>query len=151
MDFERAVEFILKAEGGYVWDEKDPGGETNFGISKRAYPSEDIKNMTRERAKFLYKRDYWDRCKCDDLPDGLRLAVFDAAVNQGVGAAVRVLQACCRVKQDGVIGVGTLSAARSVEMAEYLAARGVRYTQTANFDRFGKGWLTRLFHLALFS
>lgn len=150
MEFDRAVDFVLNAEGGYVWDAKDPGGETNFGISKRAYPDESIREMTRDRAEFLYKRDYWDKCRCDELPADLRLAVFDAAVNQGVSAAIRLLQTCARVKIDGVLGAGTLQAAQKVGLSDYLSARAIRYFATPNFDRFGKGWLNRLFHLALF-
>ena len=62
------IEVVLKSEGGYVNDPHDPGGETNFGISKRAYPSVDIKHLTKEGAIAIYKKDYWDKIKGDDLP-----------------------------------------------------------------------------------
>ncbi|KWT77357.1 glycosyl hydrolase 108 family protein [Candidatus Magnetominusculus xianensis] len=62
-----AVRFVLDAEGGYVNDPDDPGGETKYGISKRAYPSLDIKSLTIEDAKRLYRRDYWGRASCDAL------------------------------------------------------------------------------------
>lgn len=86
-DFDRALDFTLKAEGMYVNDPRDPGGETNFGISKRAYPQLDIKNLTREQAADIYRRDYWQRAGCDSLPWPLSACVFDAAVNCGVGRA----------------------------------------------------------------
>lgn len=66
-NFEKAVAFVLRHEGGYTNDNRDPGGETKFGISKRAYPSLDIKNLTEEQAKVIYRRDYWDRAGCGDL------------------------------------------------------------------------------------
>ncbi len=60
-NFEKAMTFIFKWEGGYVNDGNDPGGETNFGISKRAYPNLDIKNLTKDEAKQIYYRDYWEK------------------------------------------------------------------------------------------
>ena len=65
--FDQCFEKVIGFEGGYTLDPKDPGGETNWGISKRAYPSIDIKNLTREGAKEIYKRDYWDRAQCDKI------------------------------------------------------------------------------------
>lgn len=77
--FDQAVAFVLaeKIEGGYVNDPRDPGGETKFGISKRSYPREDIKALTRDRAITIYKRDYWDKPGCDKLPPKLAVALFD--------------------------------------------------------------------------
>ena len=82
--FDKAYAFTKKWEGGYVFDPDDPGGETKFGISKRAYPNEDITNLTEDRAKELYKRDYWDVLNCDSRDVGLGMAIFDTAVNCGV-------------------------------------------------------------------
>lgn len=89
--FEDDVAFVLEREGGYVADPADPGGETNLGISHKAYPDEDIKNLTRSRAVELYKRDYWIKAGCDTLPEPLALVVFDTAVNMGVGRAKQLL------------------------------------------------------------
>ena len=74
---------IVGIEAGYVADPQDPGGETKYGISKRRYPSEDIPNLTLERAKFLYQRDYWSTQGCDRLEWTQALLVFDCAVNGG--------------------------------------------------------------------
>jgi lysozyme family protein len=90
--FDEIIEVTLEHEGGYVHDPKDLGGETNFGIAKRFYPDVDIKSLTKEDAKDIYKRDYWDKNKIDDLPDNLKYIFFDMCVNQGRGTAVRVLQ-----------------------------------------------------------
>lgn len=82
-NFEVAMAFVRKWEGGYVNDPDDPGGETKYGISKRAYPNEDIKNLTRERAEYLYKRDYWDPLDLDKYPQDKAVVLFNVAVNMG--------------------------------------------------------------------
>jgi len=78
--FEMAINFVLPQEGGYVNDPKDPGGETNFGISKRKYPNVDIKNLTDLGAVAIYRRDYWDRNSLDKFPSPYCVAVFDSYV-----------------------------------------------------------------------
>ena len=104
MNFDRAFEIIIGHEGGYVLDSRDPGGETKYGISKRAYPNEDIKNLTLNRAKELYRRDYWDAVEAESIPDSARLMVFDCAVNCGLTAARKLLQRAVGTKDDGIIG-----------------------------------------------
>ena len=82
-NFDRAFGIVVGLEAGYVDDPADPGRETKYGISKRAYPPEDIPNMTLERAKFLYQRDYWNSHGLDSLEWGKAILVFDCAVNGG--------------------------------------------------------------------
>ncbi len=113
--FDDIIEVTLHHEGGYVHDPKDLGGETNFGIAKRFYPDVDIKNLTKEGAKEIYKKDYWDRNKVDQLPDDLKHIFFDMCVNQGRGTAVKVLQRAINgkggsLKIDGGFGPGTKGA-----------------------------------------
>jgi len=97
--FNRCIGTILQHEGGYVNNPNDPGGETNMGISKRSYPKEDIKNMTIGRAKEIYFRDYWTPCGCENIGDiKLALALFDSAVNCGVGTALKWLIPNCTLK-----------------------------------------------------
>lgn len=145
--FEKAIEFVLSFEGGYVDDPRDPGGETNFGISKRAYPSLDIKNLTRDEAIAIYKRDYWDACKCGQLPSPLALMVFDIAVNQGASTASHLLQEALGVKQDGIIGMVTISTALKANLKDALsklmAARCQRYSTLKNIHLYGRGWFRR--------
>ena len=148
MIFEQAIELVLGHEGGYVNDPKDAGGETNWGISKKSYPDLDIKNLTREQAKSIYKKDYWMKCKCDDLPSELRLIMFDGAVNQGVGFMCKSLQEAAQVQADGVIGPVTLKKVNSIEVKILLSVlaqkREARYKFNPQFARFGNGWMARL-------
>lgn len=81
----------MRFEGGYVNDPADPGGETKYGISKRAYPNVDIRNLTPELAGTIYENDYWGPAGCAQLPPGMALVVFDSAVNCGVQRAVNWL------------------------------------------------------------
>lgn len=144
MNFERAVLFILDEEGGYANDPHDAGGETKFGISNRAYPDLDIKNLSASDAVRIYQRDYWARLRCDELPRGLNLLVFDAAVNQGQPAAAMMLQQAAGVKADGIVGPITLKAAQKVSPQEYAARRMAMYAISKTFSRHGLGWSRRL-------
>lgn len=150
--FGHCVDIVLQHEGGYVHDPRDPGGETRWGISKRAYPSLDIAKLSREDAIEIYRRDYWQPLRCDELPAGVALVVFDSAVNQGVGYAARCLQQALGVAVDRVIGPQTLGAAARVEqhglVREIAARRGVRYGDNPNVGVYGLGWFRRLFDVA---
>lgn len=154
-DLVRALNIVCSdaIEGGYVNDPADPGGETKYGISKRAYPDEDIANLTPERAAEIYRPDYWDAAHCNDLPWPVNLVVFDGAVNQGVFAAKRCLQLALKVTADGVVGPVTLAAAARrdpLELAiDVLSHRALRYAGTSNFDRFGRGWMVRVIRIAM--
>lgn len=112
MTFDEAFRILIGHEGGYVNDPRDPGGETKFGISKRAYPNEDIRNLTIERARAIYYRDYWIRSGCERAPEAMRFDLFDTAVNSGLSRAVRLLQLAAGVEDDGEIGPVTLKALR---------------------------------------
>ena len=148
MNFDQAFAKLIDHEGGYVNDPRDPGGETKYGISKRAYPTVDIASLTLEQAKAIYKRDYWDRAQCDALPPGVAFQLFDTAVNSGIGQAIRFLQRAVGVADDGVMGAMTMSAVRRLD-AESLAARfnGQRLefmTKLSTWDTFGRGWARRI-------
>lgn len=148
MIFDHAFEKVIGHEGGYIADSRDPGGETKYGISKRAYPNEDIKNLTMARAKQIYKRDYWDRCRCDDLPFEVRFDVFDAAVNSGVSQASKWLQRAVGAKPDGIIGNLTIKAAQQIDgMTIAMRINGERLkfmTDLPTWQHFGKGWARRI-------
>jgi len=125
--FDRAFEFVIGHEGVYVSDPHDPGGETKFGISKRAYPHEDIKNLTIEHAREIYLRDYWLAAGCEQVADdAMAILLFDCAVNQGVSRAKQL-------------------AAKAKTPAEFQAERALHYASLNTFERYGRGWMRRLF------
>ena len=153
MDFETALPIILAHEGGATItdDPRDPGGLTKYGICQRSYPDLDIRNLTEADAAAIYRKDYWDRAKCDSLPPHLRLVVFDMAVNMGVGKAILLLQKACGVAQDAVVGPNTIRAAERHPdaLARVCAERVLAYSGMRGFDVFGRGWLRRSFTTAL--
>jgi len=89
--FDQAISFVLQHEGKYSNDPNDPGGETSYGISKRSYPKEDIKNMTKERAIEIYRKNYWEP-HCPKMSYPLDIIYFDTAVNCGPGLAENILK-----------------------------------------------------------
>lgn len=148
--FALAFALILKHEGGYVNDPKDPGGETIYGISKRAHPAAwEDGAPSQDDAEVIYKRDYWDACHCDELPPCLAVLVFDTAVNIGAGRAVKQLQSIVNVPQDGDIGPKTLAAIDTVPpqvLVARVATRRIHYYSRLNtWEMFGKGWTKRVF------
>jgi Glycosyl hydrolase 108 len=93
VSFEASLAFVLSREGGLVDDPADPGGPTNHGITQRVYdawqtshgmPAEPVAAIPPDVVRSIYQQQYWDACKCNDLPDGDALVVFDTAVNLGV-------------------------------------------------------------------
>jgi lysozyme family protein len=143
-----AIKAVLASEGGYVNDPHDPGGETNFGISKRAYPGVDIAHLTQAGAEAIYKRDYWDKISGDELPAGVDYTVFDEAVNSGVGHAARSLQAIVGSAQDGAIGPQTIRdvmVSNAVNVISRLCDRRLAYLQgLPTWSRYGTGWTNRV-------
>lgn len=147
-EFLRSVEIVLKHEGGYVFDPKDMGGETNFGISKRSYPHIDIKNLTREQAIDIYYKDFWIPSKAELLPKEIQCAYFNFAVNFGLAGAAKVLQRAAGVEDDGKIGSQTLRAVEKVTlevfliyvMDRYMRVIAARHTNA----KFARGWSNRV-------
>lgn len=148
MRFDNAFDRLIGHEGGYVNNPKDPGGETNWGISKRSYPNLDIKKLTREDARKIYRRDFWDRIKADKLPDGVAFQVFDFAVNSGIETAIRYLQRTVNVADDGYWGPISQAAADKMDESDMImllnAERLDFMTRLKNWDTFSKGWARRI-------
>lgn len=152
--FDQAIGTVLAHEGGYSFNPSDPGGETNFGISKRAYPNLDIKHLTEAQAEDIYRQDYWryDGIQSQDVAT----KVFDMAVNFGPPTAHRLLQLALQglgqaVTVDGILGPQTLSATNAVDPARLLqelrAQGAVRYADIAAGNpgerTFLLGWMRR--------
>lgn len=147
-NFDACMAEVFSHEGGYVNDPHDPGGETNMGISKRSYPREDIRNMTRARAAQIYRRDFWNAVRGDELPAGLDLVAFDAAVNSGPKRSIQWLQAGVGADVDGKIGPKTIAAANAVHL-ETAITRATRVRLDwlrvlPTWKRYGDGWTSRV-------
>ena len=155
-NYDKCLELILHHEGGYVNHPTDPGGETNLGVTKRVYEewggTKDMVDLTVEDVAPIYEKNYWGRTKCDDLPSGLDLCVFDFAVNAGPGRAAKYLQSMIGTTVDGGIGPNTLKAVYNyVEevglqgmIEEYQSGRISYYEQLSTFETFGRGWTRRV-------
>ncbi len=146
--FPEFIDRVLSHEGGYVNDPRDPGGETKFGIAKRSYPNVDIKNLTREGAIDIYRRDFWERVQGDQLPRQFAFQALDAAVNHGIGNAVRWMQRAIGVADDGHFGPVTMNTVKRFDPADLVllfnAERLEFYAKLATFDAFGRGWTRRV-------
>lgn len=153
--FESCIDNVLKHEGGYVNDPDDLGGETNYGISKRAYPDIDIKALTRKEAKAIYEKDYWIRYKIEKMPEELRYIYFDMVLNMGPGNAAKVVQRTAnaknpapeRIKVDGRVGPATRKALKNVELERVRSERILHYARLVVKKpvqhRFWFGWFRR--------
>lgn len=156
MDFDLALAFVLDHEGGYANHPRDPGGATNYGITQRTafnwgYHG-DIKTIPMIWVRRIYRRGYWDACRCDDLPDHpLRLVVFDAAVHSGPGQSVKWLQSELGVTVDGKLGPKTLGAVQALttggldRLALALIDRRLAFLRRLpTWKTFGRGWSARV-------
>lgn len=145
LTFDQAFDRLMGHEGGYVNHPNDPGGETNWGISKRSYPAVDIARLTREQAKTIYRRDFWD--VVGECHPAIRFQVFDFAVNSGISTAIRKLQAALGVADDGVFGPisrRALQAADTNDVLMRFAAQRLRFLASlSTWSTFGKGWTLR--------
>jgi len=155
-NYDKCLETILHHEGGYVNHPKDPGGETNLGVTKKVYQehggTKDMKDLLVEDVAPIYKKGYWDKIKGDDLPGGLDLCVFDFGVNAGPGRAAKFLQQMIGTTVDGGIGPNTLA-----KLEEYIRENGEHeavkkyqemrqkyYENLSTFATFGRGWTRRV-------
>ena len=157
-NYQKCLDMILHHEGGYVNHPKDPGGETNLGVTKRVYEewggTKDMKDLEVEDVAPIYRKNYWDRTKADELPSGLDLCVFDFGVNAGTGRAAKYLQRLIGTVADGGIGPNTLKALDEFiskqeygvkdTILKYQAARQDYYESLSTFETFGKGWTRRV-------
>ncbi|HEB92608.1 MAG TPA: N-acetylmuramidase [Gammaproteobacteria bacterium] len=154
-DFNKAIGKTLAHEGGakFTDDPMDRGGATKYGISQRAYPNVDIRNLTEQQARDIYKRDYWDRIRADEITSqAIAENIFDTAVNMGVRTASRLAQVALDIEPaDGIIGSQSLkiidAADESSFIANYTIAKIARYTYICNRNKSQKkyllGWINR--------
>lgn len=152
MNFEQALQIVLKHEGGFVDHPADPGGRTNFGITERVARAAgyqgDMRHIPMDVVRRIYRRDYWDAVRADELPSALRLPVFDAAVNSGVRRSIQWLQMAVGATSDGIFGPRTLAATQAADARR--AAFDVCFIRLEflsglqHFNSFGRGWIRRV-------
>lgn len=156
-NFERCLDIVLQHEGGFVNHPKDPGGATNKGITLKTYQRHfgmdktvnDLITIPDAHVQSIYKYGYWLPCRCDDLPIGLDLAVFDYAVNSGPTRAIRTLQQVSGAKVDGLMGPNTVAAANNTQLvgdmiSDFCIYR-LRFLESLDtWDTFGRGWGRRV-------
>lgn len=151
-NFDIAIQKTLGHEGLLSNDPDDSGGLTKYGISQRAYPNEDIANLTIDRAKFIYKRDYWDSAKLDSIvSQKIAESIFDFAVNAGVETSVRFAQEVVGTDADGIVGKNTIYAINIFNerlfMAEFRLKKIERYVGIIDKKptqiKYLKGWIKR--------
>jgi len=156
-NWEQCFALILKNEGGYVDNPKDPGGCTNLGCTKATWEAyighevtkDDIRALTPNDVMPLYKKNYWDKINGDSLPYGVDYAVFDFAINSGTGRAAKTLQSVLSVTPtDGQIGPATLRAIETAnprDVATAVCEARLAFLQgLPTFGTFGKGWSNRV-------
>jgi lysozyme family protein len=155
-NFDVCLQMILQSEGGFVDDPQDPGGATNLGITLntlshwlgRPATIAEVEALTPADVAPIYQADYWNLVGCPDWPAGVDLMVFDQAVNQGPGRAIRTLQTAVGVSADGLLGPATRAAVAASPAPQTILniahAREAQYRALPKFPRFGAGWLARL-------
>lgn len=160
--FEQCIELIGVHEGGYSSDRSDRGNWSSgkvgvgvflgskFGISGMSYPTLDIKNLTWDQAKAIYKRDFWDKYRIGDLAPSVRLFTFDSCINHGPSAGIKILQRSIGVKADGVVGRETVGQSHKATPWKFAESRSDYYSEIIqngfndeNDIKQIKGWLRR--------
>lgn len=147
--FDEAFRRVIGEEGGYTNDPKDPGGETQFGISKRAHPELDIAALTLDDARAIYRAEYWDAHRLGELPDRMAVALFDGVVNSGPRPAIAWLQKALGVLDTGEMDDHTIAAARGATdpsgvLMRYWGKRLQFLADLSTWPAFGRGWSRRV-------
>ena len=154
-NFDACLAKLLSHEGGYVNHPKDPGGRTNLGVTQAVYEDwverpvteQEMRDLTAEDVGPIYKKNYWDRVKGDELPSGVDWCAFDWAVNSGSGRPAKAIQRAVGATADGAIGPNTLKAVADKdpkEIIEYVYnVRQSFYEGLKTFKTFGKVWTRR--------
>jgi lysozyme family protein len=150
--FDAAFERVIGHEGGYVDHPDDPGGATNLGITERVAREHgytgSMRLLTREQAREIYRVGYWERAQADQYAPAIGFQLFDAAVNHGIGNAIRFLQRAVGVADDGQVGQVTVAAVRALDPAEVIARFNAErlefYAKLTTWPSFGRGWARRI-------
>lgn len=147
--FPEAFARVIGEEGAYSNDSRDAGGETKFGISKRAHPELDIAALTLDDARAIYRAEYWDAHRLGELPDRIAVAVFDGAVNSGPRAAIAWLQRALGAPDTGEMDDHTIAAVRGATdpsgvLMRYWGHRLRFLADLSTWPAYGRGWSRRV-------
>ena len=154
-NFQKCLEMLLHHEGGFVNHPQDPGGMTNLGVTKAVYDKWICRESTKSEMMDLkpddvapiYKKNYWDKVRGDDLPSGVDWCAFDWAVNSGSGRPAKAIQRAVGATADGAIGPMTLQAVMNHEpqmiIENVFSQRQKFYESLRTFEHFGRGWTRR--------
>lgn len=154
-NFDKCLHMLLEHEGGYVNNVHDKGGMTNLGVTKRVYDKwigresteQEMRDLTPDDVAPIYKKNYWNRVKADQLPSGLDWACFDWAVNSGSGRPAKAVQRAVGATQDGAIGNQTLGLIAEKDpkfIIDYVyTVRQAFYESLDDYKHFGRGWSRR--------
>lgn len=170
-DFNLAFIHTMEAEGDYVNDPDDSGGETYMGVARTKNPHwpgwpiiDDLKNrndfpecldndeQVQLHVKSIYAERYWDVIKGNDIEDQkIAESIFDFAVNAGPGTSAKLAQIAVGAIADGIIGRNSLAKIngtdKSVFMSEFTLAKIQRYVEicdgNSNNRKFFYGWIKR--------
>ena len=162
-NWDKSCDMVLAHEGGFTNDQRDSGnhlpdgrqGSTMLGCTQANWEAyvghqvtqDDMKKLTKDDVKPLYKKNYWDAVMGDLLPSGLDYAAFDFAINAGSNASRKMVQIAVGVNNDGIFGPATLKAIQNADakdvLGRFTSAKIKFYQSLSNFDVYGKGWLKR--------
>ena len=155
-NWNKSFDLVIVNEGGYVDNKLDPGGATNWGCTQAVWEGyighkvsiDDMKALTKEDVKPLYKKRYWDAIHGDAIPSGLDYCLFDCAINSGVNRSAKIIQEIVGVFADGAIGNNTVSAITQLNpvtaINEFCDKRQAFLESLKTFPVFGKGWSKRV-------
>lgn len=150
--FDAAFERVIGHEGEYSDHPDDPGGATMYGITERVAREHgytgSMRLLTRDQAREIYRTAYWQRAQADQYDPAIGFQLFDAAVNHGIGNAIRFLQRAVGVADDGQVGPVTVAAVRRLDQADVIARFNAErlefYTKLTTWPSFGRGWARRI-------
>lgn len=150
--FTRMFERLVGHEGGYVNHPNDPGGETNWGVTKRVAQAHgyhgDMRKLSKTQAQEIAEKSYYKAIRADELDEAIGWQLFDAAYNHGNRNAVKFLQRAVGVNDDGIIGPVTLGAVKAMDkndvILKFNAERLDFYTRLGTWLTFGRGWARRI-------
>lgn len=160
-DYKVIIPFILKWEGGYVDIKEDRGGATNKGVTIATFRSvygkdkttQDLKSITDEQWNYIFKKLFWDKCKCTGITDqSVANIIVDYAWGSGISRAIKDVQTMVGTSVDGICGPKTIAAINRTDppaLFDKIKARRIQFYNNIvkanpSQSKFLKGWTNRV-------